>query len=128
MRRSTRTSLLAIACLAAGIGSARAGPAAPATAPVPDARPSPPAPVTIGRPVAAKPCLSATRKLEREQSSLATAEADVERYRKLVQGCHNRLTCARYTAALAWLDKRVDRHQRRIERFDTSRRDACKDT
>jgi hypothetical protein len=44
-----------------------------------------------------------------------------------VQGCRSKLTCARYKAALAWLDSRVDRHHRRIERFDTSRRDACKD-
>jgi hypothetical protein len=87
--------------------------------------PSPTRAVTIRDPVAAKPCVSATRKLEREKSSLDTAEADVERYRKLEQGCHSKLTCARYAAALTWLDKRVDRHQRRIERFDKGRKDAC---
>src|SRR6185312_7390012 len=101
MRRPIRTSLLAVAWLAAGIGVAAGEPTARATSPapanpaapvttsppvmppaaatpaVPDARPSPPSPVTIRRPVAAKPCVSATRKLEREQSSLETAEADV---------------------------------------------------
>jgi len=102
-------------------------PPAAATPAVPDARPAPPSPVTIRRPVAAKPCVSATRKLEREQSSLETAEADVARYHKLQQRCRSKLTCARYAAALKWLDNRVDRHQRRIERFATSRRDACKD-
>jgi hypothetical protein len=81
--------------------------------------------VTIRDPVAAKPCVAATRKLEREKSSLDAARADVARYRKLQQGCRSKLTCARYAAALAWLDKRVDRHQRRIERFDAGRVSAC---
>jgi hypothetical protein len=105
--------------------SAPVAPAPPRPPVPPGTAPSAPRAVTIRDPVAAKPCVSATRKLEREKSSLDTAQADVARYQKLAQGCHSKLTCARYAAALAWLGKRVDRHQRRIERFDASRKAAC---
>lgn len=81
---------------------------------------------TIKSPPVAKPCVAAMRKLEREQSSLDAAQADVARYRKLQQGCASKTVCARYAAALTSLDKRIARHQRRIERFDAARNDACK--
>jgi hypothetical protein len=146
MRRWFRSISFAVGAMAIGVGTAvaqspasagavPAAPAAPSPPPspaspsqAPAVQPDPPRAVTIRSPVTAKPCVSATRKLEREKSSLDTAEADVARYRKLEQGCHSKLTCARYAAALAWLDKRVDRHQRRIERFDKGRKDACDGT
>jgi hypothetical protein len=112
----------------------------PTSPPAPPARaapPSPPAPAaptaaaakvstTIKDPPADKPCLAATRKLSREQSSLDAAQAEVERYHKLQQGCASKTVCARYASALTSLDKRIARHQRRIERFDSARTDACK--
>jgi hypothetical protein len=72
-----------------------------------------------------KSCVAATRRLEREQSSLDAAQGEVERYRKLRAGCTSKSSCARYDSALATLDKRTTRQQRRIERFDASRKDAC---
>jgi outer membrane biosynthesis protein TonB len=109
-------------------------PAAPNSAPAaqaaPPAQPAPAAAVkvttTVKDPPADKPCLAATRKLTREQSSLDAAQAEVQRYRKLQQGCASKTVCARYASALTSLDKRIARQQRRIERFDSARTDACK--
>ncbi|HEY7904048.1 MAG TPA: hypothetical protein VIH36_11395 [Casimicrobiaceae bacterium] len=103
----------------------------PPTQPAPPARADPAAgaaKVTIKDPPVAKPCLAATRKLTREQSSLDAAQAEVQRYRKLQQGCASKTVCARYASALTSLDKRIARHQRRIERFDSAKSDACKRT
>lgn len=73
-----------------------------------------------------KKCVAATRKLEREQASLDSAHAEVARYDKLQQSCATKSACARYISALEALEKRVARHERRIDKFSAARGKVCK--
>jgi hypothetical protein len=73
-----------------------------------------------------KTCVAAGKKLDREQASLDKAHAEVARYDKLQQGCATKSACARYMSAIESLEKRVARHERRIEKFTASRDKACK--
>jgi len=102
---------------AASVATAQSTPVAPPapTAVTPSTRPG-------------KPCVAANRKLDREQKALESAQAEIARNRKLQQGCTSKSACARYASALESLDKRVARHELRIDKFATSRDDACKAT
>lgn len=73
-----------------------------------------------------KTCVAAGKKLDREQASLDKAHSEVARYDKLQQGCSTKSACARYKSAIESLEKRVARHERRIEKFTTARDKACK--
>jgi hypothetical protein len=73
-----------------------------------------------------KKCTAATRKLEREQNSLDRAHAEVARYDKLQQSCATKSACARYISALEALEKRVARHEHRIDKFTAARGKVCK--
>ena len=114
-----------------------AEPAKAATAPAgaPDAVPKPasksattgaPKIVKDGAGGSDKTCVAASKKLDREQASLDKAQSEVARYDKLQQGCSTKSACARYMSAIESLEKRVARHERRIEKFTTARDKACK--
>ena len=73
-----------------------------------------------------KSCIAAGRKLDRERNSLAYAKDETERYTKASQTCATKSTCARYKAALDSLEKRIARHERRIDTFTANRDKVCK--
>lgn len=73
-----------------------------------------------------KKCIAANHKLDREQSALDHAHAEVARYDKLQRGCSTKSSCARYKSALHSLQKRVARHERRIGKFTDTRNKVCK--
>ncbi len=105
-------------------------PAQAAPVPVPaastDRTPAPSAKTAASPARADKSCIAAGRKLDRERNSLAYAKDETARYSKASQSCATKSTCARYKAALDSLEKRVARHERRIETFTANRNKACK--
>ncbi|MEO6929371.1 MAG: hypothetical protein ABI190_09410 [Casimicrobiaceae bacterium] len=125
--------LLTIVALAVGaqpqppVPAAKSSAVAPAQAAAPPTeRATSPRVTTDGTASVDKSCVAATRKLTREQAALKKAQDASARYDKLQRGCATKTVCERYRSTLEVIDKRIQRHQMRIDRFAASRDKACK--
>jgi hypothetical protein len=95
--------------------------ALPATGQAPPSLASPPA-----GPPPSKACIAAGRKLAREQQSLDTAKADLDRYSKARASCATKSACARDDDRIAVLNKRIPRFATRLKTFQKDQVDACR--
>ena len=75
---------------------------------------------------ASKPCLAATRKVDREQKALTAANETIAKDKKGRETCTSKNMCARYDSAIADFEKRKARHETRLARFKDDAEKACK--
>jgi hypothetical protein len=75
---------------------------------------------------ASKKCLSASRKVEREQRALTAAVESIAKDRKGHESCSTKSMCSRYDAAIDTMEKRKSRHETRLTRFKEDAEKACK--
>jgi hypothetical protein len=87
---------------------------------------SPPA-TPAGAPAAlSRNCISANRKVDKEQKALASALDLLAKDTKSRESCSSPSMCARYDSAIGATEKRKTRHETRLARFKEDASKACK--
>jgi len=75
---------------------------------------------------ASKPCVTARKKLDKEQRSLAATTDALARDKKARESCSSKSMCARYDTSISATDKRRSRHETRVSRFKEDADKACR--
>jgi hypothetical protein len=110
---AARLALLALlAMMLAAPGRAQTPPVMPAEQPA------------VAAPIDKK-CVSAKRKVDREQKALAATNDGLARDQRAREACTPRSVCSRYDAAIADGERRVGRREARLARFRDEAREAC---
>ena len=107
-------------CLALLLALALASPAVAQTAPSATA---------TGGAAAAEPskqCVTARKKADKEQRSLAAATDSIARDKKARESCSSKSMCERYDTAISAMEKRQARHETRLARFKEDVANDCK--
>ncbi len=73
-----------------------------------------------------KPCVTARKKLDKEQRSLAAATDALARDKKARESCSSKSMCARYDTSISATEKRKSRHETRVSRFKEDADKACR--
>ena len=93
--------------------------AAPTPAPV--ANPS-----SRTAPEPSKQCVTAAKKVDKEQRSLTAATDSIARDKKGRDSCSSKSMCSRYDTAISDMEKRKARHETRLTRFKEDADKACR--
>jgi hypothetical protein len=72
-----------------------------------------------------KQCVTAKKRLDAEQRSLASAIESLARDRKGRESCSSKSMCTRYDTAISATEKRQARHETRVTRFKDEAEKAC---
>jgi len=97
---------------------------AAAWAPEAGAQTAPPASASPAEPP--KQCVTAKKKVDAEQRSLAAATDALVRDKKARESCSSKSMCERYDTSIAATEKRKARHETRLTRFKDDAEKACK--
>ena len=73
-----------------------------------------------------KQCLTARKKVDKEQRSLTAAIDSIARDKKARESCSSRACAQRYDSAISAMEKRQARHETRLTRFKEDVDKACK--
>jgi hypothetical protein len=72
-----------------------------------------------------KACVTAKKRLDAEQRSLAGAIESLARDKKARESCSSKSMCTRYDTAISATEKRQARHETRLTRFKDEAAKAC---
>jgi hypothetical protein len=72
-----------------------------------------------------KECVTAKKRLDAEQRSLAAAVESLARDKKGRESCSSKSMCTRYDTAISATEKRQARHETRLTRFKDEAAKAC---
>jgi hypothetical protein len=72
-----------------------------------------------------KQCVTARKRLDAEQKSLAAATDSLARAKKARESCSGKSMCTRYDTAISATEKRQARHATRLTRFKEEADKAC---
>ena len=73
-----------------------------------------------------KQCVTAKKRLDKEQRSLAAATDMLARDKKARESCSSKSMCTRYDTAISATEKRQALHETRLDRFKEDAEKACK--
>ena len=73
----------------------------------------------------AKECVTARKRLDKEQRSLAAATESLAHDKKARESCSSKSMCTRYDTAIRATEKRQARHETRLTRFKEEVGKAC---
>ncbi len=77
-------------------------------------------------PEPSKQCVTAGKKVDKEQRSLTAAIDAIAHDKKGRESCSSKSMCARYDTAISDMEKRKSRHETRLTRFKEDADKACK--
>jgi hypothetical protein len=72
-----------------------------------------------------KQCVTAKKRLDAEQRSLAAATESLARDKKGRESCSSKSMCTRYDTSISATEKRQARHETRLTRFKEEAAKAC---
>ncbi len=73
-----------------------------------------------------KACMTARKREDKEQRSLAAAIDSIAKDSKGRESCSSKSMCARYDSAISDMEKKKARHEMRLSRFKEEAEKVCK--